>query len=49
MKSLKEILIGKAVDYLPYFILTFSELGKKGIGMGRGKFVLEKVEDLGIN
>ena len=43
------ILIGKAVDYLPYFILTFAELGKQGIGRDRGKFVLEKVEGLGEN
>ena len=43
------ILIGKAVDYLPYFILTFTELGKQGIGRDRGKFILEKVEVLDVN
>src|SRR3989338_3951739 len=32
------ILIGKAIDYLPYFIYTFEELGKIGIGKGRGKY-----------
>lgn len=37
------ILIGKAIDYLPYFIYTFDELGKVGIGRGRGKYKLEKV------
>ncbi len=37
------ILIGKAVDYLPYFIYTFEELGKIGIGKGRGKYLLEEV------
>ncbi len=37
------ILIGKAIDYLPYFIYTFDELGKMGIGKGRGKYELEKV------
>lgn len=42
------ILIGKAVDYLPYFILTFSELGKQGIGRKRSKFVLERVEGLDV-
>ncbi|MGB9716174.1 MAG: CRISPR-associated protein Cas6, partial [Thermodesulfovibrionales bacterium] len=26
------ILIGKAIDYLPYFIYTFDELGRIGIG-----------------
>jgi hypothetical protein len=39
------ILIGKAIDYLPYFIFTFNELGKIGIGKGRGKYFLEKVEN----
>ena len=34
------VLVGRAVDYLPYFIFTFSELGKLGLGRGRGKFSL---------
>lgn len=37
------ILIGKATDYLPYFIYTFNELGKKGIGRGRGRYRLVEV------
>ena len=37
------VLIGRAVDYLPYFVYSFHELGKMGIGRGRGKFRLEKV------
>lgn len=37
------ILIGKAVDYLPYFIYTFEELGRIGIGKGRGKYELKEV------
>lgn len=40
------ILIGKAIEYLPYFIFAFQELGKIGIGKGRRKYVLEKVESL---
>ncbi|MBU2054649.1 MAG: CRISPR system precrRNA processing endoribonuclease RAMP protein Cas6 [Proteobacteria bacterium] len=36
-------LIGKAVDYLPYFIYTFEELGNIGIGKGRGKYQLKTV------
>ena len=42
------ILIGKAIQYLPYFIFTFQELGKKGIGKGRRKYNLEKVDSLGL-
>jgi len=40
-------LIGKAIDYLPYFIYTFEELGKMGLGKGRGKFSLEEVKSIG--
>jgi CRISPR-associated endoribonuclease Cas6 len=37
-------LIGKAMDYLPYFVYTFEELGQMGIGKGRGKFRVEEVK-----
>jgi hypothetical protein len=36
-------LIGKAIDYLPYFIYTFEELGKMGFGRAKGNFSLEEV------
>ncbi len=37
------ILIGRAIEYLPYFIVGFTELGEIGIGKGRGRFQLKKV------
>lgn len=37
------VLIGKGIDYLPYFIFTFKELGKKGLGREKGRFFLERV------
>jgi len=37
------VLIGKAINYLPYFILVFSELGRIGLGRGKGKFKLLEV------
>ena len=37
------VLIGRAIEYLPYFIYTFEELGKQGIGNGRGKYTLKEV------
>lgn len=37
------ILIGRAIDYLPYFVYTFEELGNIGIGKGRGGFELRDV------
>lgn len=37
------ILIGKSIDFLPYFIYTFDELGRIGIGRGKGRYNLENV------
>lgn len=38
------VLIGRAVDLEPYFVLAFSELGEMGLGRGRGKFDLARVD-----
>jgi len=46
--SFNLILIGKAVDYLPYFIYAFSELGNIGIGKAKGRYELKKVENLEV-
>ncbi len=40
------ILIGRAVDYIPYFIFAFEEMGRTGIGKNKGKYSLEKVISL---
>ena len=45
----KLVLIGKAVDYLPYFVLVFKELGELGIGKGRAKFDLRRVTALPLS
>ena len=37
-------LIGKAIDFLPYFIYTFDELGKMGIGKAKGRYQLQEVK-----
>lgn len=39
-------LVGKAIDYLPYFIYTFEELGKTGLGADRAQFELSTVNAL---
>ena len=40
-------LIGRAIDYLPYFLYTFDELGKIGIGKGKAKYELREVTNNG--
>lgn len=37
------ILIGKALDYLPYFLVTFRELEQQGIGIGRGRYEISQI------
>ncbi len=41
--SFELTLIGRSIEYLPYFIFTFEELGKIGLAKERSKFFLEEV------
>ena len=36
-------LVGRALEFLPYFIYAFLNLGEMGLGRGRGKFSLDDV------
>lgn len=36
-------LIGKSLEYLPYFVLGLNRLGELGLGRDRGKFVLSRI------
>jgi len=47
--TFKLLLIGKAIDYLPYFIFTFDRLGKIGLGKKKNKYLLESVTSEGKN
>ncbi len=38
------VLVGRAIEYLPYFVVVFRELGDIGLGKGRGKFELTRIE-----
>lgn len=38
------LLMGRLREYLPYIIVPFTELGRQGIGMGRGKFILAAID-----
>ncbi len=37
------VLFGKSVSFLPYFVYTFDQMGRMGLGKGRGKFELTAV------
>ncbi len=39
----RAILVGRAIAYLPYFVLSFVQLGSVGVGRGRGRFEVEEV------
>lgn len=41
--SFSLILVGRANEYLPYFVYAFEELGKMGIGKGRGRYTLTQI------
>jgi len=41
------LLIGRAIQYLPYFIVVFREMGESGLGRGRRTFMLTEVAALG--
>jgi len=45
--SFNLILIGRASNYLPYFVYTFDELGKTGIGKKKGRYRLLEVHKEG--
>jgi hypothetical protein len=40
------VLIGRAFEFLPYFVLSFRELAVEGLGLNRAKCNLERVEQI---
>ena len=38
------VLVGPALDAMPYFVYTFTEMGRQGIGRERGRYELVSVE-----
>jgi hypothetical protein len=43
------VLIGQAIDYLPYFIVAFRELGASGFGLNRARVQLARVDSIGAD
>jgi CRISPR-associated endoribonuclease Cas6 len=42
------VLIGRALDFLPYFVLSFRELASQGLGLNRARCTLDRVEQNGV-
>jgi len=40
-------LIGKAMDYVPYFIYAFEQMAEQGLGPGRARFAIHTVQQNG--
>lgn len=40
------VLVGRAMEYLPYFIMAVEEMGCQGLGRGRGRFRLIEVAEV---
>jgi len=47
--GLEIVLIGDSIEYLPFFILVFIEMGKNGIGRDKIKFELKDVLSNGVS
>jgi hypothetical protein len=43
------LLIGRAIEFLPYFIVVFREMGEAGLGRGRRPFEVEEIVALGLD
>ncbi|MHB2156397.1 CRISPR system precrRNA processing endoribonuclease RAMP protein Cas6 [Calditrichota bacterium GD2] len=43
---LQLILIGKAIDYFPYFVYSFIKMGKEGIGNPSGKYSITAIKNI---
>ena len=40
------ILIGESIKYFPYFVFSFEEMGKRGIGREKGQLLLKYVKNI---
>jgi CRISPR-associated endoribonuclease Cas6 len=43
------VLIGRAHEFLPYFVLSFRELAADGLGLNRARCTLQRVEQTGVS
>lgn len=46
--ALHLILVGRGIGYFPYLLFAIEELGRRGLGRGRGRYRVEAVYALGL-
>lgn len=42
------ILVGRGIEYFPYLLFATEELGRRGLGRGRGRYRVEEVHAVGL-
>jgi hypothetical protein len=42
------VLLGRAIDYMPYIVYAVSEMARRGLGVNRARFELDQVTMLGL-
>jgi hypothetical protein len=47
--SFRLMLVGRAIHFLPYFVFTFTELGRTGLGPEHGQYCLQEVYEEGLD
>jgi hypothetical protein len=47
--KLELVLVGRAINWLAYFIYTLEELGRRGVGPSRSRYRVDRVESIGTH
>jgi len=43
------VLVGRAIEFLPYFVYCFDRMGKEGVGVDRGRYCLASVRGIDLD
>ncbi|HPX60864.1 MAG TPA: CRISPR system precrRNA processing endoribonuclease RAMP protein Cas6 [Deltaproteobacteria bacterium] len=45
--TFETVLIGRSVEFLPHLVMTFEEIGRRGIRNGRGRYLIDRITATG--
>ncbi|MEW6263975.1 MAG: CRISPR system precrRNA processing endoribonuclease RAMP protein Cas6 [Thermodesulfobacteriota bacterium] len=45
--TMRLVLVGRGLEYLPYYVYAVQQMGRLGLGRDRGRFILKKVAQVG--